>query len=310
MGFFEEVHERTKASRREIIEKDYQLHRILKAISEDEYLSKTLAFKGGTCLIKAYLGYYRFSEDLDFTWKDQEMWEGLTRSNIKKQCSREINGLVKRFKDIMDHLGLDFTDNKDEGRYIHISSGGRMVLFYVNYHSEVLKRVERLKIEISFTDEFRYPTLIRTLDTYANHFDTEEMEFYYPEQLEEYSSKVRIDCYDPREIFIEKCRAALTRKVYKFRDMIDIYMLKKENGFEILDHEEDIIVKTKLMLDLYRRYNENIRIRENSLIFHKREEELKLFLISVPEDLDREIDIIQKDLEIIRDRILNEIDKG
>ena len=242
MGFFEEIHKRTKASRREIIEKDYQLHRILKAISKDKYLLKTLAFKGGTCLTKAYLGYYRFSEDLDFTWKNQEIWEGLTQSNIKKLCSREVDELIKKFKDIMDHLNLDFTDNKIERKHIHISSGGRMVLFYVNYHSEVLKRVERLKIEISFIDKFIYPTLRRKLDTYANHFNTKDMEFYYPEQLEEYSSNVQIDCYDPREIFIEKCRAALTRKVYKFRDMIDIYMLKKENGFEILDHEEDIIL--------------------------------------------------------------------
>ena len=62
------------------------------------------------------------------------------------------------------------------------------------------------------------------------------------------------------------------------------------------------------MLDLYKRYNENIQIRDNSLIFHNKEEELKLFLINVPENLNREIDLIQKDLEIIRYRILNEID--
>jgi predicted nucleotidyltransferase component of viral defense system len=32
---------------------------------------KNFLFKGGTCLMKNYLGYFRFSEDVDFAWKDQ-----------------------------------------------------------------------------------------------------------------------------------------------------------------------------------------------------------------------------------------------
>lgn len=53
------------------IEKDYVLSWVLYAISKNELLSKTLVFKGGTVLKKAYFEDYRFSEDLDFTLIDE-----------------------------------------------------------------------------------------------------------------------------------------------------------------------------------------------------------------------------------------------
>ena len=47
-----------------LIEKDYYLTKILHKISEKKI--NDLVFKGGTCLNKCYLGFYRLSEDLDF----------------------------------------------------------------------------------------------------------------------------------------------------------------------------------------------------------------------------------------------------
>ena len=52
-----------------LIEKDLFLHLLLYELSKDRFFKENLVFKGGTCLIKCYLGYYRFSEDLDFTSK-------------------------------------------------------------------------------------------------------------------------------------------------------------------------------------------------------------------------------------------------
>ncbi len=63
--FFESLNVSGKPKRNDIIEKDYYLHRLLHHISKDEYLYSNLVFKGGTCLMKAYTGYYRFSEDID-----------------------------------------------------------------------------------------------------------------------------------------------------------------------------------------------------------------------------------------------------
>jgi len=49
------------------IEKDYILSWMLQGIAQQEQLSQTIVFKGGTVLKKVYFDKYRFSEDLDFT---------------------------------------------------------------------------------------------------------------------------------------------------------------------------------------------------------------------------------------------------
>jgi predicted nucleotidyltransferase component of viral defense system len=54
----------------ELVEKDVILHQILTDLSKNTYFFDNFVFKGGTCLTKCYLGYYRFSEDIDFTWKN------------------------------------------------------------------------------------------------------------------------------------------------------------------------------------------------------------------------------------------------
>lgn len=43
----------------DLLEKDFILHTILLDLSKTGF-SKEFAFKGGSCLIKHYLGYYRF----------------------------------------------------------------------------------------------------------------------------------------------------------------------------------------------------------------------------------------------------------
>ena len=75
--FINQVSTLTRISRLEQIEKDFVLYRILAELSRDEIFADNFLFKGGTCLIKYYLGYYRFSEDLDFTWRRREQRAGL-----------------------------------------------------------------------------------------------------------------------------------------------------------------------------------------------------------------------------------------
>jgi predicted nucleotidyltransferase component of viral defense system len=54
-----------------IVEKDYVLGWILAGINAHEKLSESWVFKGGTCLKKCYFETYRFSEDLDFTLRNE-----------------------------------------------------------------------------------------------------------------------------------------------------------------------------------------------------------------------------------------------
>src|SRR5579864_2727115 len=54
-----------------IIEKDYVLGWILAGINAHSELGQSWVFKGGTCLKKCYFETYRFSEDLDFTLREE-----------------------------------------------------------------------------------------------------------------------------------------------------------------------------------------------------------------------------------------------
>lgn len=50
-----------------VLEKDYVLTEILKALSQVPVLNEDFVFKGGTALRKVYFSHWRYSEDLDFT---------------------------------------------------------------------------------------------------------------------------------------------------------------------------------------------------------------------------------------------------
>src|SRR6185312_15890984 len=54
-----------------VVEKDFVLGWILAGINAHEDIAESWVFKGGTCLKKCYFETYRFSEDLDFTLRDE-----------------------------------------------------------------------------------------------------------------------------------------------------------------------------------------------------------------------------------------------
>ena len=64
-----------------ILEKDYVLTEVLKALSQLPGLHENFVFKGGTALRKVYFSYWRYSEDLDFTVKTDTSKEEL-RQNL------------------------------------------------------------------------------------------------------------------------------------------------------------------------------------------------------------------------------------
>lgn len=305
--FFERLNALGKPKRIDIIEKDYQLHRILHHISQNDYLRDNLVFKGGTCLIKAYYGYYRFSEDIDFTWQNKDIWRGKSKSQTARKCSKEISKLIDFFRDISEDLGLFFRGEKSDKSEVHISSGGRMVLFFIGYNSEILNIQSRIKIEINFIEDIIYPFKKKKLKSYVRNLDSDELKFLYDVPWMEYSAPISLECYDPREIFLEKCRASMTRRNYKLRDVLDIYFLEKRNNLSIPSLKRAIKEKTIFMLDLYERYRENIE----SMVFPSPDllvsEEMKLMLQPIPDDLEQNILRIHKQLDDVKKEILDEI---
>ncbi|MEI7961115.1 MAG: nucleotidyl transferase AbiEii/AbiGii toxin family protein, partial [archaeon] len=76
------------------LEKDLYLQGIISELSKSNYFRKNYVFKGGTCLTKAYFGYYRFSEDLDFTWINQQIFENMSAKQERKIISKELETLT------------------------------------------------------------------------------------------------------------------------------------------------------------------------------------------------------------------------
>ena len=305
--FFERLNALGKPKRNDIIEKDYHLHRLLHQISLNDHLSSNLVFKGGTCLMKAYTGYYRFSEDVDFTWLDKNIWEGRNKSEIVRLCSAEIDTLAKHFRDISNDLGLNFSGDKTNTDEVNISSGGRVVQFFIGYNSEILNMASRIKVEINFMDITLYAFKKKNLKSYVEGIDSEEMEFLYETQWKEYLTPVTLGCYDSREIFIEKCRALMTRKAYKLRDVIDIYFLEKNNNYSIPAYKKAIKRKTGFMLELYERYRENIKALELPSTNILASEEMKLLLVKPPENLEENVNRIHGQLDKIREELLDNL---
>lgn len=76
-----------------VIEKDYVLGWILAGIYAHEELAEKWIFKGGTCLKKCFFETYRFSEDLDFTLRDEAH---LDEAFLKRVFAELVPGFTKR----------------------------------------------------------------------------------------------------------------------------------------------------------------------------------------------------------------------
>jgi hypothetical protein len=137
-AFLDTIAPEGRPARKALLEKDYHLHRMLAHIGDRPGLRDELLFKGGTCLLMAYLGYYRFSEDVDFTWRDQERWLGKTTRRTRNECSDLIGTMAIHIEEMAKDLGLRFVPDKSDNRYIIASSGGRMARFYLWFDSVVV----------------------------------------------------------------------------------------------------------------------------------------------------------------------------
>ena len=114
--FVNEVARVQRIKRTDLIEKDLILHQVLHDLSKNQFFHENFAFKGGTCLAKCYLDYFRFSEDIDFTWKNQSVFEGKSQKEIRKYLSKVIDSIGEVFEEIAKKRGLDFKcvkDNRD-----------------------------------------------------------------------------------------------------------------------------------------------------------------------------------------------------
>ncbi len=195
-----------------LLEKDYHLTRILQRISKKKI--KNLVFKGGTCLNKCYLGFYRLSEDLDFVYNHNV--KGKTKLQIKKI----LDSLRRNLFAILNEIG--FKTNKELGKGWKMLTSredpkivGLEVI--ITYNSMIDNSVQTIKLEISFRNKLRNPTKMKVI---GHDFIDALGEPILRKDVE-------IEVIDLAENFAEKFRALVTRKNVAIRDIYDIYFILK-----------------------------------------------------------------------------------
>jgi predicted nucleotidyltransferase component of viral defense system len=297
-NFLTSIKNKTNITATELIEKDFYLNILLSKLNFEEYV-----FKGGTCLAKAYLDYFRFSEDLDFTFINQKLWEGKSTKSIKKVCKEKIDAFGEQLKKV----GFDFKFDKSDRNFVEIGNNNKLVTFKVYYDSVLTGKPSFIKIQINFLEKIIFTPQTRELNPLIklNQF-TKEDQIYFKEFLDFYKT-ITMKVYDLKEIVTEKFRSILTRKAIKSRDAIDLLFIYQK--FKIKPQNLLKETKEKLLYSInsYEKYKDNLILARDKLQilefqysevrplvikpfnkddFDKYVEELKPLLIEMAEKID------------------------
>jgi len=276
--FVDDIASKTEIKRKDLIEKDFILQELLLELYNNKYFRENFVFKGGTCLIKCYLGYYRFSEDLDFSFVKKHIFKDKSEKQIRKLLSKEINVILDFIMGISKKLSLDFSGIKSDKRYIELGGNNKFLTLRLWYKSQILEEEQFIKIQINFVELFKYKFKIRKAEILFNNLNIEELKFLFPDDTNIIAKEINLPSYDLREILLEKFRAILTRKGIKPRDFIDIYFIIKYLNKDFKKFRKGIIDKTIFMLR-YHKYKKNLLDKEETLKNYEIKELENLLLI-------------------------------
>jgi predicted nucleotidyltransferase component of viral defense system len=251
------VAEKSGIKKPNLIEKDLIIHTILKRIYSTSPFAENYLFKGGSCLVKCYFGYYRFSVDLDFTWRNQKAWNSLGSKELRKRLLVKIDAFGSLLEKLSKEINLEFKNDPKNKRYFEFGGGSRMVTF------KLWKNSELIKIQVNYVEEILFSPKKVVAKTLLEEAEiNKDEEAYFEEFLDNYRPLNAL-AYDEKEILCEKVRAILTRRAQKLRDFYDLYMLDK-SGFKADKLRKEIIKKTKTSLQ-YKKYRESLEKNRKSL---------------------------------------------
>lgn len=273
----------TGIERRDLLEKDVLLHRILFELLLDMHFAHHYAFKGGTCLMKCHLGYYRFSEDLDFTWAQQSLLQKSSAKQLRKHISVEVERLAALLSTAALKIGMDFKPDKTNKDYFEFGGGNAQTTYKLWYVSQEQKIKSYIKIQINYNEHLEFPLREETAKHLLDEQIKEEFTFLFPQESVFLTKKISLKVYDIREILIEKARAILTRRGIKARDFVDIYHIQKHTKYNLKDFRQKIIDKTQHMLD-YEKYKINLQEKKRTKITMPQGEENYLLLKKLGDD--------------------------
>lgn len=180
-----------------IIEKDYVLFLMLSLLANCNIRDK-LIFKGGTSIKKMYFSDARFSIDLDFNFNE------ISIASIKREVAELIKSTAFNTVEFVK-IKNEFESKKEDVYRCMIEYAGP------------IKHNLNQSVRLDFNGR---ETLL---------FDIQEKQI-----LDVYESEmmhVTVPTMDITEMFAEKCRALITRKEQKSKDLFDIHFLLNKEVF-------------------------------------------------------------------------------
>lgn len=245
----------------EIVEKDLLLTLIL-AEFEKAGLGRDLIFKGGTLLSRNYLKYHRFSEDLDFVFKDSNLIRDLGRSPRERKVKTFLDIFTPKLKEVADRLGLNFSTDRSNKRYCRLLSGRTVYTFRLYYDTE-----RYVKIEINFIEKIINPLKNITIKAITDFFDSKELLF----SLELNYKNFNVLSYSLKEITLEKYRAVLTRNNLKERDLFDLFLIKDSLAADIDEIIDKIESSSLIKKDLTELITDKLYLLQRNKFFESEE---------------------------------------
>ncbi len=182
-------------------------------------------FKGGTLLNKVHVGFYRLSEDLDFS------------ISIRADKSRnEKSALMQPIKKLISELEANF-----EGLSFESTFQGRNNSSQYNaslrYNSCLSDLEGTILFEIGLREEILVPPVTLNASTLVQDpFNNSFLIDPYP-----------VQCLTRTEAYAEKLRAAFTRKQPAIRDLFDLDYAIRHKIININDKEFQELAKVKLI---------------------------------------------------------------
>lgn len=205
-----------------LIEKDYFCTVLL------EYLARhggsPLVFKGGTCLAKVYAGFYRLSEDLDFTIP-------LPTDARRKTRQRAAAEVRKAVTAVADHVPILTAVEPFQGANNSTQYNGT-----IGYDSPTTGQRESILIEVSIREPLLMPAQDAPADTLLRD----------PINGRASVPPLTVNCIAMIEAMAEKFRAALSRKDVAIRDFFDLDYAAKHLGLAIDDPRLVDLIRRKL----------------------------------------------------------------
>ncbi|RLC55079.1 MAG: hypothetical protein DRH89_08410 [Candidatus Cloacimonadota bacterium] len=209
-----------------MIEKDYYCSLILAYLYQDP--ETNLVFKGGTCLSKVYVDFYRMSEDLDFVIPAKPEISRKDRSRLIEPIKDQLSKLIKANKCFKVYE--KFRGFNESRQYIGTLS----------YHSvvEPEKKPGTIKIEIGMREELMIDAIWQETSTLL--IDPFSEQKVIPD--------FKTQCLSLEELFAEKFRAALSRREPAIRDYFDIFYSMHNLDIDFESNNFLKLVKKKLSI--------------------------------------------------------------